>query len=882
MLSTSTAYRVAMANGADVRLKATLYLADGSTMELVDDDFTMGGLTVSEAVSASNRFEVGAAVVGSGTVTLSNFEGKFDEVDFTGATIIPYIGIEMADGTVEWLRRATWNVEQPASYGATIKLECLDNLSLLDKPFADVPVQFPATVQVLADAICTACGVSFLGGEFPNRGYTFLHRPEQDMSCRDALSYIAQAAGDFAKCDTAGHVLLGWYSLPETTEASLDGGTYRTSTTPYSDGDSADGGGFMTGGGSYDGGAFGTAVGPVISDTKSLTVLTDDVVITGVRVTAASQVTQDGTAGADGETVLAGAEGYVLTISGNPFIEYGRASEVAQNIMANAGGMRFRPLQCSAIGDPSYEASDPAVVFGIKGDMHFCWLTRITWKAGDFEDFSCDAEPAARNLATGYAARTEDDALKRMVRAEKTAREAAIAQVQRELATSSGLYVTPVLQPDGSTIYYAHDKAQLSESTIVWKMTAEAIGISTDGGLTYPYALDVNGTAILNRIYAIGIDADYVTTGRIQDAHGYNFWDLDTGEFQMASTALIGGKTAAQIAQGAVDAQTQSDIFNKLTNNGALQGLYMSNGNLYINATYIVAGKISSVNGKVYFDLDNNELRCDRLVSTDTSNAIVADVSTANVLGYQGYGLRVYKSTDSSKYFSLIPPGGFQSGYDYTNYGVLYSNATKGFMLMGNGLRVNVDTFFINASESDPATNMASSSRGLSLGGPRVDVVGNTTVTGSFVVNGSKNRAMVTENYGERLLYCYETPAPLFGDIGGGVLDDDGECVVMFDPVFAETVDTGIEYRVFLQKCGEGDVWVDSKGGEGFIVKGTPGLAFDWEVKALQVDLAMERLEVAHERVDEQLTQMGMKSPEAAYGDYVLEIEGLYGQELAA
>ena len=40
----------------------------------------------------------------------------------------------------------------------------------------------------------------------------------------------------------------------------------------------------------------------------------------------------------------------------------------------------------------------------------------------------------------------------------------------------------------------------------------------------------------------------------------------------------------------------------------------------------------------------------------------------------------------------------------------------------------------------------------------------------------------------------------MFGDLGEGVTDENGECCVSLDDVFAETVSTGIEYQVFLQK----------------------------------------------------------------------------------
>lgn len=61
---------------------------------------------------------------------------------------------------------------------------------------------------------------------------------------------------------------------------------------------------------------------------------------------------------------------------------------------------------------------------------------------------------------------------------------------------------------------------------------------------------------------------------------------------------------------------TQEDIFNRLTNNGASQGMFIEDGNVYFNATYIKSGeinsdliktgKISSKDGSVYFDLDNS------------------------------------------------------------------------------------------------------------------------------------------------------------------------------------------------------------------------------------------------------------------------------------
>lgn len=102
--------------------------------------------------------------------------------------------------------------------------------------------------------------------------------------------------------------------------------------------------------------------------------------------------------------------------------------------------------------------------------------------------------------------------------------------------------------------------------------------------------------------------ADAIILGTLSDKLGKNFWNLDTGEFSLSSAATVGGKTVNAIAKeagesaagDAVKAQTQEDIFNKLTNNGALKGIYMKNGVLYINFDYAFGGtlKLGGVNNE--------------------------------------------------------------------------------------------------------------------------------------------------------------------------------------------------------------------------------------------------------------------------------------------
>ena len=124
-----------------------------------------------------------------------------------------------------------------------------------------------------------------------------------------------------------------------------------------------------------------------------------------------------------------------------------------------------------------------------------------------------------------------------------------------------------------------------------------------------------------------------------------------------------------------------------------------------------------------------------------------------------------------------------------------------------------------------------------------LDLSGGIIAGGSMQVYGTKNRIVETENYSERLQYCYETPTPMFGDVGEGKTDETGKCMIYLDDVFAETIDTDVQYQVFLQAYGEGTVYVSERSPTGFTVCGTPGLAFGWEIKAVQKNYNTVRLE---------------------------------------
>ena len=508
MLSASREFRRAVARSSRVLVKADVTLADGAGLSLGGDDIMMGGMGIDDATSGGGTFQVGAAVAGRLTLTLNNSDGRFDDVDFTDATVVPWVGVELDSGT-EWLRRGTYGIEQPDTYGGTIGLTAVDNMRVLDEvPYSKVATGYPATLLVIVTDICTACDLT-LAGDFDNSGHVVASRPDADgATCRDVLSWAAQASGNWARCDQLGQVRLAWY------DTSVWEGEEDPVGTPEGD-DYAS-----------------------VAAISSMSVFTDDVVVTGVRVREAG-------AASDDEGELWGTEGYVVELSDNALVGESEAAAVAALVGPRVVGMRFRPLTVQALGDPTVEAGDAVLVTDRRGLEHRSYLTRVSWRAGAHEAYACEAESPGRNRAGGYSAQTRAIvAARNAVREERTAREVAVAALAQRLADSSGLYVTGEEQEDGSTVWCAHDKPELADSQIVWRLTAEGIGISTDGGNTWPYGLDVSGNAILNMIYAIGLDAQYITTGRVgsEDGDG-GYVDFDTNSFHLGKATPYGAGT---------------------------------------------------------------------------------------------------------------------------------------------------------------------------------------------------------------------------------------------------------------------------------------------------------------------------------------------------
>lgn len=118
--------------------------------------------------------------------------------------------------------------------------------------------------------------------------------------------------------------------------------------------------------------------------------------------------------------------------------------------------------------------------------------------------------------------------------------------------------------------------------------------------------------------------------------------------------------------------------------------------------------------------------------------------------------------------------------------------------------------------------------------------------SGDMTASGTKSAVVDAGQHGQRLLYALESPQNWFEDFGGGQLTD-GHATIMFEHIFAETVNLAEPYRVFLTPLGDCQLYVAQKTPASFTVRAMDGkgcdIAFDYRVVALRKGYEQLRLE---------------------------------------
>lgn len=469
--------------------------------ELSPDDFVSNSTKFRNETSSDNNFDVGATIISSFTFSLNNFDGRFDDFDFRGVQIDAYCGytnmpeVELEEGedesvnsdeyATEYVKMGHYYMVSHKTVGNIINCVAYDGLKLLDESSYEKTWEGNITASAAVNGIINKHGITLANADFPGANTIKIYKWVNDtITDRQALSYVVQLCGCYAKINSDGLLFIGRYDFSNATQISTVF-SHDLYTEPVE---------------------F-TAIGLMYDDTN------------GNRATYYTD--------SDKTNVL---------VIDSPIANWDSSYVNAMtSLHESLAHQPFSPGSFSCLSNPCYEAGDVFNFVDAKGVTRTIIATSITYTPTLKENIRCgfEAEDDAADLRqTTLSVHVER--AKREVESKISNFDSAHQSLAQLISGSMGLYKTEKVYENGSVGYMFHDQPTMEESSVIWSATANGFVVSTDGGQTWNAGVDKNGNILAQVLTAIGVNADWVTTGRISDASGENYWDLDNGDFHVS------------------------------------------------------------------------------------------------------------------------------------------------------------------------------------------------------------------------------------------------------------------------------------------------------------------------------------------------------------
>lgn len=526
MINTSAAYKEAIKKNRILHHEAKIEFSDGTA--LTPQDQNLYTFKISENTSNEKSFDLGSAIAKQLDLKINNIDGEYSKHKFSGAKITARVGLEIS-GKTEWLKKGVFYADPGKTAGDTISVTAVDGMTKFDVSYSKSGLSYPATLGNIVRDACSVCGITMSPeiASFEKSDFVVTNRPvDSSLTFRNILQFVGEIACLNFKMNADDQLTASWYDTnlleSETAEAAIKVEHY------------------------------------------SGTIETDDVVITGVKVTEES-VSDSDTEEKNETEYIYGSTGYVLEIKENKLIQEGNGASVAEYAGRKVNGIAFRPVSIHTQGDPSIEAGDIAVITDRKGNKYKTILTGVIYTAKAQQDLICGAESPAEQSAVRYSKATQAyRELRKTVAKQKTEFEKSLEALKTAMGEKRGLYpITEVLE-DGSSILYFCDQDTVAESKIVVKLNASGWGMSTDGGKTWNTGVLVDGTMIAKILNTIGINADWINTGAIEikteDGETIFRVDMDSKSVYMSGDVRIGGKKFSESIDNAItDSKNYAD-----------------------------------------------------------------------------------------------------------------------------------------------------------------------------------------------------------------------------------------------------------------------------------------------------------------------------------
>lgn len=578
MINASKAFKNALAEGKILYEIVDITFADGRKKTL-DSEILVGGGDFTDCAESSS-FPIGATVCKSMTLSIDNTEDQWKDYYFYKAKLTAYLKMKIYD-TVETIKKGTYTITTPEQYGEVLEFTALDDMYKANTSYTSGLVLPQPAFTLLRDA-CATIGIS-MGFSSMEHGDVVVNSIPDGITFRQLIGWVAMLDSANARVDINGNLqLIKWNfdSVSVDYGATVGADGYLV----FGGGSSADSNGFISpnvGNWYLDSDGYLTLKEGVGNPTRlrdylsSPTLSSDDIVITGIKVKNTES------------DAMYGKDGYVLELENN-LLSDADLGTVAGWIGDNLIGKSFRSMEGSLIYNPLTEFGDMAFTYDRKENKYITPITDVSSRLNGTTDVKTKAENPIRGSSKFLSSADKTlIAAKKIIENEKTAREQAVKKLENALANSEGLFETLEVLEDKSVITYLHDKPLLEESKVVIKLTSNAIGVSNDGGETYPYGFVVDGTLITRLLYAEGINANYIDSGAltVRNSDGNIIFqaDMNTKKVYLDGSVQIGGgKSINDIEQTAENAMKAAALAKNMTLqlSNEYQGISVdSNGN---------------------------------------------------------------------------------------------------------------------------------------------------------------------------------------------------------------------------------------------------------------------------------------------------------------
>lgn len=513
MINVSDAFKQKLQDGKKVWQEVEITFPDG-TVKTVKDEIMGENCTFSDCAESSS-FPIGCVVCKSMTLELDNSQDQWKNYYFYQAKVHAYLKMQIDADTIEAIDKGTYTITAPEQYGETLNFTALDDMYKVNATYTSKLV-LPQTIISLVRDACDTLNIPF-GGTMQHGNLIISEIPE-NMTFRQLFGWAAMLETANARLDNKGYLhFIKWdfSNVQEDCNAVVD----ADGNVIFKGGASIDSESFIspTGNWTIDSDGFLTLIESATDASEKLkdfftspTVSSDDIIITGIKLKNREN------------EVMYGSTGYVIELE-NDLVADSDLDTVAAQIGDSIIGVKFRSMSGELAYNPLIEFGDMAYTYDRKWNRYITPLTDVSCSVNGKTAVKTQADDPIRGMSKFVSDGTKAIVeARRLVKKERSAREKAVERLEETLKTSSGLYETSVPQEDGSIITYLHDKPTLAESKNVIKFTAEAIGVSNDGGKTYPFGFQLTGTMIAKLLYAEGINADFINAGAltIKDEQG--------------------------------------------------------------------------------------------------------------------------------------------------------------------------------------------------------------------------------------------------------------------------------------------------------------------------------------------------------------------------